>query len=264
MDLPSLSNKYPAQSSSTENYVDYTFLKNQTELNILLVGTKSGILHISIFGIFTCATINISAYLKKNNCKIIKSQMSDNFKKLYVTVIDEDSNVRIVNIDCSIINLHSKELFLMALKLINLISLLKHLEQTMLSITEAWESILLEMDSKLSKYASNVPEGAVCADFLDLLMFGVPSEEMEEFLIQDLTDKGLKKLGHSIELSYSNIQKLLLMHMNTVGQNITYHLTELRGMARLTHRYKVSFLKIYSQVFSFFVQDREKFTKTKK
>lgn len=237
MDLPSISNKYP-QNSTTENYVDYTFLKNQNELNILLIGTNCGQLHISIFGIFTCATINISNYLKKN-CKVIKSQMSNNLKKLYITIMDGNSNIQVVVVDSEIVNLHSKELHLMALKLIYIISLLKHLEQTMLSITEAWESILLEMDSKLSKYAANVPEGAVCADFLDLLMFGVASEEMEEFLMQDLTDKGLKKLGHSIELSYSNIQKLLLMHMNTVGQNITYHLTELRGMARLTHRYKV-------------------------
>jgi len=76
----------------------------------------------------------------------------------------------------------------------------------MQAITEAWESILLEMDAKLASYASTVAEGAVAADFLDLLMLGVPSPELELFLQRDLTDKGLKKLSQSIELSHSNIQ----------------------------------------------------------
>lgn len=239
MDLKPVTNEYSSvTNSASDNCVGLNFIKKQTELNILLVGTDTGCLHISIFGLFTCAIIEISSYLQKK-CKIIKSQMSNDMSSIYVTVIDEDNIMNVVMIDSSVICSHSKEIFSMAMKYVHLTSLLSHLEQTMSSITEAWESILLEMDSKLSKYASNVPEGTVCADFLDLLMFGIPSDEMEEFLMQDLTDKGLKKLGHSIELSYSNIQKLLLTHMNTVGQNITYILSELRGMARLTHRYKV-------------------------
>ena len=76
------------------------------------------------------------------------------------------------------------------------------------------------------------------ADFLDLLMFGIPSDELEMFLLQDLTKKGLKKLGHSTELSYSNIQRLVLKHLQSVGQSLAYHLAELRGMARRTDRYQ--------------------------
>lgn len=207
-------------------------------MNILVIGTKSGNLHISIFGLFTCALINVSAYLNKK-CTIVNVYMSENLSAMYVTICDDLNNLQVIVMDTSVLSLYSKELFTMALKHGHLVSLLSYLDSTMSSITEAWESILLEMDSKLSKYASNVPEGTVSADFLDLLMFGIPSDEMEEFLMQDLTDKGLKKLGHSIELSYSNIQKLLLKHLTKVGQNITYHLAELRGMARLTHRYKV-------------------------
>lgn len=68
---------------------------------------------------------------------------------------------------------------------------------------------------------------------------GVPSTELEIFLLQDLTAKGLKKFGASVELSYSTIQKLVLKQLNTVGHDITYHLAELRGLSRITHRYKV-------------------------
>ena len=43
--------------------------------------------------------------------------------------------------------------------------------------------------------------------------------------------QGLKKLGHSIETSYSNIQKLVLKHLQAVGQALLYHLNDVRGMA---------------------------------
>lgn len=50
-------------------------------------------------------------------------------------------------------------------------------------------------------------------------------------MLHDLTEKGLKKLGHSIELSYTNIQKLVLKHLQAVAAAIYFHITGLAGMA---------------------------------
>lgn len=88
----------------------------------------------------------------------------------------------------------------------NIEYLMDYLDRTLMAISEAWETILLEMDKKLSRYAEANPPGAVAADFLELLMIGIPSVNLEFFLLTDLTEKGLKKLGHSIEMCYSNIQ----------------------------------------------------------
>ncbi|KAK9880736.1 hypothetical protein WA026_013060 [Henosepilachna vigintioctopunctata] len=95
------------------------------------------------------------------------------------------------------------------------------------------------MDNKLFKFASKCPNAGVTADFLDLLMFGIYSSNMEGFLLNDLTKKGLEKFGQSIEMSYSTIQELLLKYVTKYGQSITYHLAELRGMVRLKHKYDV-------------------------
>jgi hypothetical protein len=40
----------------------------------------------------------------------------------------------------------------------------------------------------------------------------------------ELTEKGLKKFDHSIEVSYSNIQRLVLTYLNTVSQSLNFHL----------------------------------------
>ena len=49
-------------------------------------------------------------------------------------------------------------------------------------MVEAWETVLLEMDNKLTKYANSQPEGSLSADFLELMMFGYASTELEQFL----------------------------------------------------------------------------------
>ena len=64
-----------------------------------------------------------------------------------------------------------------------------YMSDTLRQITEAWESILLEMDNKLASYASQLPEDGMAADFLELLMLGTPSDELEHFLLKDLTEK---------------------------------------------------------------------------
>lgn len=148
--------------------------------------------------------------------------------------------IKVVILDTRVLSSRSRELHALSLKHGHIISLLDYLEQTMRSIIEAWENIyLLEIESKLSKHAESMPEGTLSADFLELLLFGVPSESLEKFLMKELNDKGIKKLGHSIELSHSNIQKLILKHLLSVGQSLAYHLAEMKGMSKLTDRFKV-------------------------
>ncbi|KAJ8985084.1 hypothetical protein NQ317_019769 [Molorchus minor] len=210
-------------TSNSEESKEVNFLQDQNELNILLVGTRDGYVHVRIFGCFTCAILNINEYVGYH-CSVEHVHPSEDLSKIFVTIKDTEHNIKLVLIDSSIFKTHSKELFSLALKHVKLVDLV---------------TFLLEIDHKLSKYAKKVPEGGVTADFLDLLMFGICSPELEEFLMTDLTKKGLEKFGQTIEMSYANIQKLLLKNVTKFGQNLSYHLAELRGMARLEYRYQV-------------------------
>ena len=72
--------------------------------------------------------------------------------------------------------------------------------------------MLLIATSFLSRYAKNNNSGTVAADFLELLlMFGIQRPEMGHFLQNDMMENVLKKLGQSIEFSYSNIQVTLIV-----------------------------------------------------
>ena len=67
------------------------------------------------------------------------------------------------------------------------------MEDTIKRIKESWENILLEMDTKLTGYAQSNPPGTVAADFMELLLFGTFTPQLDLFLSKDMTDKGLKR-----------------------------------------------------------------------
>lgn len=252
--LPPLSRSFGVNKiNNEENLEDTKRIRDQAYLNILLVGQEGGKLSMSVFGLFPCGVIDLKPHMKEVGCDtcgaVINAAVSDDFKIMCVFVeggMKNDSasencgrSIYAVILETPLLASHSKELYTLALKQGHISSLQGYLSSTMQAITEAWESILLEMDSKLATYAATVADGSVAADFLDLLMLGVPSPELELFLQRDLTEKGLKKLSHSIELSYLNIQKFVLKHIHCVGTSVSFHLTELRGMARHVERYSL-------------------------
>lgn len=214
-------------------------LENQSELNLLAIGTSNGFVHLYVFGTLPLASINLNNDLGEA-CSVSQIHFSNDFARMFITIQTvSHGTVKIVIMDSVLLKSHGKELYSIASKHEQLKALIDYLFNTITTIKETWENILLEMDTKLSKYASKVPKGGITADFLDLLMFGTYTNEIEEFLVHDLTKKGLEKFGQTIEMSYGSIQKLLLKYVAKMGQNITYHLAELRGLARLKHRFKV-------------------------
>lgn len=208
---------------------------------MLAIGTSTGYVHLYIFGTLPLASINLNHYLGKT-CGVSHIHFSSNLDLMYISLQNANSALQVMVIDSILLKSHGKELYAIASKHEQLKTLIDYLFNTVTRIKETWENILLEMDTKLSKYASKVPRGGITADFLDLLMFGTYTSDIEEFLVHDLTKKGLEKFGQTIEMSYGNIQKLLLKYVSKIGQNITYHLAELRGLARLKHRFGVSVL----------------------
>ncbi|ELU05336.1 hypothetical protein CAPTEDRAFT_103123 [Capitella teleta] len=197
-------------------------------LNVLVIGTTTSQVHLFAYGIFPLCGLG----------KVHGTQLSKNLSVLSLVVEEEQSDssrrLKYLAYDSTLLASHHREVRILALKFGQMLSLLGYLDSTIHQMSEAWEDILLEVDSKLLKFAEEKHKacsGSVSNDFLRLLMLGMPSDELKDFLLQDLTDKGLKKLGLSIETSYSNIQKLVMKHLQSVGQSIVYHLCDLRGMS---------------------------------
>ncbi|XP_053698159.1 anaphase-promoting complex subunit 4 [Sabethes cyaneus] len=228
--------------SSTAKSVDYNTIKFYSKqiLNLLIVATMNGMIHISVFGMLVCCEIDIFEKLNiHHRDAIVKNvKMSSNFKQLFVTIQKNQSGIELYILENDILQKYSTSLLNLAIKHAHLLGTMAYINDTIECIIEAWETVLLEMDNKLTKYADGKAPGTISADFLELLMFGCTSQDLEQFLLRDLTEKGLKKLGNSIELSYSTIQKLVVKPLHTAICSVFYHLNSLQGMISNVFYYK--------------------------
>ncbi|GFR06751.1 anaphase-promoting complex subunit 4 [Trichonephila clavata] len=242
-----LSKGYSTASNKSEEMAeDFKRMKGQKELNILAIGMEIGSVHLHSFGMYPTGFIDVC--IKPDDPKkdrVISVALSKDFRLLTVVLEkkgeEENYSYYYRSYFISLIYDCVGEIKIVSLKFGQISSLLTCLSSTIRAISEAWEDILLEIDTKLHNYAHQKytasEEGTISDDFLELLMFGNPSDSLEKFLMHDLTESGLKKFGQSIELSYSNIQKLVLKRLQNVAVALFYHLNELKGMAMWTEQF---------------------------
>lgn len=240
----------PTLANYSTNVVDDSksskFFQQQSELNLLFIGTDSGLVLFNIFGSLPCVEIDVTSYLQKRaspfesiSCEIIKLHLTDDLSRLFVTLKDSENGLKMVILNTEIFKTHSNEIYAISTKQEKINGLVKYLDATLATLEEIFEGVLLEMDAKLSQYASRCPHEMLSVEFLDLLMFGIYNPEMDEFLLNELGLKGLEKFGTSLETSYANMQVLLFNHLAKAGKNISYHLIDLKGFSRLEHRFEI-------------------------
>lgn len=161
------------------------------------MGLEDSGIDMYVFGMFYCGTIKVG------NGPVL--EISGGSGGPIWASCRDNVGIKVNKLSCPLLE-RSRAFLRVAQVQANVECLMDYLSHTLMAISEAWETILLEMDEKLARYAETNPPCAMAADFLELLMIGIPTQKLENFLLRDLTEKGLKKLGHSIEMCYSNIQ----------------------------------------------------------
>ncbi|CAO1420803.1 unnamed protein product [Diamesa serratosioi] len=228
-----------ASNMKKQDYKSEKFY-SRNMLNFLLVALDECLINIYIFGVLSCGQIDLKLDIKatpEDQLELIDVKLSGNFKQLLV-VYEKNKQIELVIYENNTLLKFHVPLWKISVKYGQVLNILGYIDDTIQYIVEAWESVLLEMDNKLTKYAKTQPKGSVSADFLELLMFGYPSEALDQFLTRELTEKELKQLGNSIELSYSTIQKLVVKSLHNAIINLFYHINYIMGMQQNTFYYK--------------------------
>ncbi|XP_060843369.1 anaphase-promoting complex subunit 4 [Rhopalosiphum padi] len=224
--LPKLQSLVLRDTPEEENKIP----KVQDTLNLLLVGMSNCEVQILALGIFLCGSIKLAEVFKKE-CTVLNIHMPVDFSYLYVAIQYYYGTIEIVTIKLQDCDTCWDDVYDLAFKHDQLLSSLDYLDQTMKNILETWEHVsLMEMELKLSSYCPEDPE-MVSTDLLELLIYGILTERMDQFLKRDLTDKGIKKIGLSIESSHTNVQKLVVNQLSEVTNQILFQLVEISGMS---------------------------------
>ncbi|NXT23312.1 APC4 protein, partial [Syrrhaptes paradoxus] len=244
--LPALPKKYINSNHmccvfSEEKSDEIMKLLGDVRLNALVLGGSSGFIEIYAYGMFKIATVTGVAGSCRGLC------LSSDLKSLSVITEIQDSSDREAEItyfqasklDTSLLSSYLPEVTRMARKFTHISTLLQYIKLSLTCMCEAWEEILMQMDSQLTKFVQEKnTTTSVQDEFMQLLLWGKASLELQALLMNQLTVKGLKKLGQSIESSYSSIQKLVISHLQSGSEALLYHLSELKGMALWKQKYE--------------------------
>ncbi|KAF2364440.1 Anaphase-promoting complex subunit 4 WD40 domain [Trinorchestia longiramus] len=233
------------------NWQNSHVLSNQDCLTLLVVGTVRAKVLLYAFGFVHCATVDLAETVPRAGA-VMDAQCSNDMNLLNVIVkraaqeprvCDDDADFAVegvhVSCDIAVISEHHRELYLLSRKHAEIQSLKNYATDAINRLKEAWEGILLEMDTKLDAYSGAKEEGEVAADFIDLLVFGYASPEFYMFLSNKLSEKGLKKLRQTVELGYTNMHKLVVKQLEAVGQGLVFVISQMLGMARRMDRYRL-------------------------
>uniref|UniRef100_A0A672YDS2 Anaphase-promoting complex subunit 4 n=1 Tax=Sphaeramia orbicularis TaxID=375764 RepID=A0A672YDS2_9TELE len=193
--LPTLPKRYEEKSDEIMN------LLGEVRLNILALGGDTGFVELYAYGMYkiaaltgvsgTCRSLSLSSDLK--SLSIIAEVRS----------ADNDPEICYSQLDTGLLSDCLPEVTRMARKFTHISTLLQYLHLSLTCMCEAWEDILMQMDLRLTKFVQE----------------------------KNTSTQGLKKLGQSIESSYSSIQKLVISHLQSGSEALLYHLSEVKGMS---------------------------------
>uniref|UniRef100_A0A3Q1B702 Anaphase-promoting complex subunit 4 n=1 Tax=Amphiprion ocellaris TaxID=80972 RepID=A0A3Q1B702_AMPOC len=228
--LPTLPKSYSTTSKifSEEKSDEILNLLGEVRLNILVLGGDAGFVELYAYGMYKIATLGGVS----GTCRSLS--LSSDLKSLSVIteVRSADNNPEIcyIQLDTGLLSDCLPEVTRMARKFTHISTLLQYLHLSLTCMCEAWEDILMQMDLRLTKFVQEKNTSTQVQDeFLELLLWGQSRwEGMTAFLQFRF---GLKKLGQSIESSYSSIQKLVISHLQSGSEALLYHLSEVKGMS---------------------------------
>uniref|UniRef100_A0A8C7DNQ5 Anaphase-promoting complex subunit 4 n=1 Tax=Oncorhynchus kisutch TaxID=8019 RepID=A0A8C7DNQ5_ONCKI len=207
--------KLPTLPKSEEKSDEILNLLGEVRLNILVLGGGSGFVELYAYGMYKIATLPGVPGTCSSLC------LSSDLKSLSIITeirsADNDPEICYIQLDTGLLSDCLPEVTRMARKFTHISTLLQYLRLSLTCMCEAWEDILMQMDLRLTKF---VQVSGHCL-----------GPELQALLMNQLTVKGLKKLGQSIETSYSSIQKLVISHLQSGSEALLYHLSEVKGMS---------------------------------
>nr|SVE94085.1 EOG090X01H4 [Simocephalus serrulatus] len=225
-------------------------LKHEEMLSLLWIGLKNGVVYGYAFGLFPCCLLKLSELSGTNETVGAVRSVCPNGDHSQLSVVadlhDAQSEVLLLTVETPLITHCLKELYGLGVLYRQINALMDCLTSAQKALQEAWEDALVDLESKMVRYESNDGQSSLSVDLMELLMFGHAGIKLEKFLVTDLTDKGLKRIGQAVELSYSNMQKLLVKHIVCANYQLSHYLTQLCGLAKQEDRFSCLGLHINS------------------
>ncbi|XP_016984723.1 anaphase-promoting complex subunit 4 isoform X1 [Drosophila rhopaloa] len=201
----------------------------------LVVIMRSGKVHLLLLGALQAGSIDLTQHiLHPEQFDVYDVRLNGDFNAIYALLRD-GQELKMLHFHNQVLQECMAPMLELATHCAHILETKNYINDTQQCLTEAWETVQLEMDNKLTKYANSQPYGLISAHFLELHVFGFATFEVEEFLFETLSEKGFKKIANSVDLSLSNLQGLVFKQLNGSAINMFYFLNTIAGFGRMSH-----------------------------
>ncbi|KAH8387151.1 hypothetical protein KR093_005043 [Drosophila rubida] len=201
----------------------------------LVVIMRSGKVHLLLLGALQAGSMDLTQHiLHPEHFDVYDVRLNGDFNAIYALLRD-GHQLKLLHFHNQVLQDSISPMLELAAHCAHILETKNYINDTQQCLTEAWETVQLEMDNKLTKYANSQAYGMISANFLELLVFGYATLEVEEFLFETLTEKVFKKIANSVDLSLNNMQGLVFKQLNGAAINMFYFLNTIAGFGRMTH-----------------------------
>ncbi|OUM70451.1 hypothetical protein PIROE2DRAFT_1311 [Piromyces sp. E2] len=240
------------------------------KIDILLICDNKGHLHMSVFGLFYLGSIDINKDTKYNikNPYIVSSYLSNDLHYISLIVISADSENDILSgrlenelNDCStgskeydlksisnkyklykmtfdtvIIFNKKKKVKSLAIKLGNIVSHISYIYGGIKNMKSEYEGKVKITNDNLKKFSEVMEDFAVftppITEFIITFVTGLPTQSVRHYLSNELREKGLKNWERTLDVTYSNIQKLIIEFVQPGCERLLFYLSDLLGFCK--------------------------------
>lgn len=218
--------------------------KSEKTVNFLVIGSSIGDLKVLVSGFLLCCSLSVSSLIRLENKKywIRNAVFSSDMKFMFVFIEERVDNITLTEVnaqvlilDTSVLSLRIAEINLLQTRIGQILTLVDRIKEVQSCLTEVWECLKVsEVASNFSKYQLHFESiESMVADICELIMFGVLSNSLEQFLLQSLNCNCVKKLIQSVKENCSNVETLISGHLKPFLEELLIILSEMKGVAEL-------------------------------
>ncbi|RFU31034.1 hypothetical protein B7463_g5333, partial [Scytalidium lignicola] len=219
--------------------------KDSDAVDIMVLGTKQGSIHLSIYDSFVIGSFNSQAIVKEttasSTCLALHSSHEE-FSTHSLLLKGEDSShtIYFVPMDLRFVSVSSKYLPLIASRSTALQNLLRYIHQVQVSMINEWKSTQ-DLPSRFLRNINETLGESNNRDIVQALYHSVATghtfQPVKEWLVDELTDRGHKRWDKAVVTGLENLKKLVHENMLPALERCSVILSRLTGVAKFQGPY---------------------------
>ncbi|KAH8153432.1 uncharacterized protein LAJ45_02244 [Morchella importuna] len=210
-------------------------------LDVLLIGEEGGKILLNVFDSFLIGTMELSSlsHQLKPHSKLLRHTASSDLSTHSLLIHEpQTNNILFATMDILFIQQFGQYLFQLASTSTRVQALLRYIQEAVVALETEFKT----MNDLAQRYVSIIDEDVrkqgseVSLEFFELLVTGVPSEVLREWLVDVLTERGQKRWEKSSMNGYETLRRLVHENLLPTCERLTVLFCRLRGLARWKER----------------------------